>query len=99
MSTVNKQAAESVIKGLYKEDGFDSIIIYGTMFGNIAFKLCKGQNNLETNKKTFMKNGWPYAIGWTESINGYGPQALKEFQEELDLFCERNSATHLLTDI
>jgi len=67
MSTVNKQAAESVISGLYKEDGFDSIIIYGNMFGNIAFKLCKGHNNLETNRKTFMRNGWPYAVGSTDT--------------------------------
>lgn len=90
MSTVNKQAAEAVISGLYKEDGFDSIIIYGTMFGNIAFKLCKGQNNLETNKKTFMKNGW------TATINGYGHKALQEFQKELDHFCEQHSSTHRL---
>ena len=94
MSTVNKQAAESVISGLYKEDGFDSIIIYGNMFGNIAFKLCKGHNNLETNRKTFMRNGWPYAVG-----NGYGHKALQEFQKELDHFCKQHSSTHLLTDI
>lgn len=98
MSTVDQQSAESIIEGRYKKDGFDSIIIYGTMFGTIAFKLCRGQYNLNVNVQTFKGNRWPHVIGWTATKNGYGPDALEKFHEELDHFCKQHSATHQLRE-
>lgn len=98
MSTGDLQSAKSVIEGLYKEDGFDSIIIYGNMFGGISFKLCKGANNCRQNVETFDSNRWPNKPIWYANTSGYGPQALKDFQEDVDSFCKQHSSTHRLQE-